>query len=102
MKTVVFWLSEEISINTFQLQNLFHCYVLCLDKIITWVKCCNCPNYFIPEHNMFRGKINQSNSPLLLTILERLRNGERDFFTVNTLLNGEVVLLIKTKNITVK
>jgi hypothetical protein len=48
MKTVVFWLSEEISINTFQLQNLFHCYVRCLDKIMTWVKCCNCPNYFIP------------------------------------------------------
>jgi hypothetical protein len=56
MKTAVFWLSEEISINTFQLQNLFHCYFLSLDKLITWVKCCYCPNYFIPEHNMFRGK----------------------------------------------
>jgi hypothetical protein len=41
---------------------------------------------------MFRGKINQSNSPLLLTILERLRNGEREVFTVNTLFNSEVVL----------
>jgi hypothetical protein len=35
MKTAVFWLSEEISTNVFQLQNLFHCYFLCLDKIIT-------------------------------------------------------------------
>jgi hypothetical protein len=92
MKTSVFWLSEEISINTFQLQNLFHCYLLCLDKLITWVKCCYCPNYFIPEHNMFRGKINRSNSRLLLTILERLRNGEREVFTVNTLFNSEFVL----------
>ena len=92
MKTAVFWLSEEISINTFQLQNLFHCYFLCLDKIITWVKCCYCPNYFIPEHNMFRGKINRSNNRLLLTMLERLRNGEREVFTVNTLFNSEVVL----------
>ena len=92
MKTAVFWLSEEISINTFQLQNLFHCYFLSLDKLITWVKCCYCPNYFIPEHNMFRGKINRSNSRLLLTILERLRNGEREVFTVNTLFNSEVVL----------
>ena len=92
MKTAVFWLSEEISINTFQLQNLFHCYFLCLDKIITWVKYCYCPNYFIPEHNMFRGKINRSNSRLLLNILERLRNGEREVFTVNTLFNSEVVL----------
>jgi hypothetical protein len=92
MKTAVFWLSEEISINIFQLQNLFHCYFLSLDKLITWVKCCYCPNYFIPEHNMFRGKINQSNSRLLLTILERLRNGEREVFTVNTLFNSKVVL----------
>ena len=91
MKTAVFWLSEEISINTFQLQNLFHCYVLSLDKLITWVKGCYCPNYFIPEHNMFRGKINRSNSRLLLTILERLRNGEHEDFTVNTLFNGKVV-----------
>ena len=92
MKTAVFWLSEEISINTFQLQNLFHCYFLSLDKLITWVKCCYCPNYFIPEHNMFRGKINRSNSRLLLTILERLRNGEYEVFTVNTLFNSKVVL----------
>ena len=92
MKTAVFWLSEEISINTFQLQNLFHCYCLSLDKLITWVKCCYCPNYFIPEHNMFRGKINRSNSRLLLDILERLRNGEREVLTVTTLFNSEVVL----------
>jgi hypothetical protein len=92
MKTAVFWLSEEISINIFQLQNLFHCYFLSLDKLITWVKCCYCPNYFIPEHNMFRGKINRSNSRLLLTILERLRNGEREVFTSNTLFNSEAVL----------
>jgi hypothetical protein len=81
MKTAVFWLSEEMSTNAFLLQNLFHCYFLCLDKIITWVKRCYCPNYFIPEHNMFRGKINQSDSQQLLNVLERLRNGERQVFT---------------------
>ena len=92
MKTAVFWLSEEIPINAFQLQNLFHCYFLCLDKIIAWVKCCYCPNYFIPEHNMFRGKINRANSWLLLNVLERLRNGERETLTVNALFNSEAVL----------
>ena len=92
MKTAVFWLSEEISTNAFQLQNLFHCYFLCLDKIIQWVKCCYCPNYFIPEHNMFRGKINRSNCGQLLNVLERLRNGDREVFTVNTLFNSEAGL----------
>jgi hypothetical protein len=92
MKTAVFWLSEEISTSAFQLQNVFHCYVLCLDKIITWVKCCYCPNYFIPEHNMFRGKINRSNSLILLNVLQRVRNGEYGIFTVNTLFNSVAVL----------
>ena len=92
MKTAVFWLSEEIPSNAFQLQNLFHCYFLCLDKLISWVKCCYCPNYFIPEHNMFRGKISRSNSRLLSNVLERLRNGEREVFTINTLFNSETVL----------
>ena len=92
MKTAVFWLSEEISINAFELQSLFHCHFLCLDKIIIWVKSFYCPNYFIPEHNMFRGKINPSNSPLLLNVLERLRNGAREVLTVNTLFNSETVL----------
>jgi hypothetical protein len=92
MKTAVFWLSEEICTNTFKLQNLFYCYFLCLDKIIAWVNCCYCPNYFIPEHNMFRGKINRANSQQLLNVLERIRNGEREVLTVNTLFNSEAVL----------
>ena len=92
MKTAVYWLSEEICTNTFKLQNLFYCYFLCLDKIIAWVKCCYCPNYFIPEHNMFRGKINRANSRQLLNVLERIRNGELEVLTVNTLFYSEAVL----------
>jgi hypothetical protein len=92
MKTAVFWLSEEISTSAFQLQNVFRCYFLCLDKIITWVKCCYCPNYFIPEHNMFRGKLNRSNSLILLNVLQRVRNGEYGIFTVNALFNSVAVL----------
>ena len=92
MKTALFWLSEEIPTNEFQLRNLFHCYFLCFDKIISWVRCCYCPNYFIPQHNMFRGKINRSNSRLLLNVLERLRKFERGVFTVKALFSSEAVL----------
>ena len=52
---------------------------------------CYCPMYVIPEHNMFRGKINRSNSRQLLNVLERLRNGERKFFTINILFNVPTV-----------
>ncbi|XP_052102227.1 uncharacterized protein LOC127735866 [Mytilus californianus] len=58
MKTALFWVSEEKDYDTFQLPKLFYCFSLCLDKLISWVNICYCPNYFIPEHNMFLGKIN--------------------------------------------
>ena len=41
---------------------------------------------------MFRGKITRSNNCQLLNVLERLRDGEREVFTVNTLFNIEAVL----------
>jgi hypothetical protein len=41
---------------------------------------------------MFRGKINRSNCGQLLNVLERLRNGDREVFTVNTLFNSEAGL----------
>jgi hypothetical protein len=41
---------------------------------------------------MFRGKINRSNNRQLLNVLERLRNGQREVLTVNTLFNRKAVL----------
>ena len=41
---------------------------------------------------MFCGKTNRANSWLLINVLERLRNGEREALTVNTLFNREAVL----------
>jgi hypothetical protein len=41
---------------------------------------------------MFRGKINPSNNCQLLNVLERLRDGESEVFTVNKLFNSEAVL----------
>ncbi|XP_071143766.1 uncharacterized protein [Mytilus edulis] len=46
--------------------------------MISWVKLCYCPNYFIPEHNMFVGKIDQSNNTMLLCVLKSLQCGGID------------------------
>ncbi|XP_063436463.1 uncharacterized protein LOC134717895 [Mytilus trossulus] len=74
LKTALFWVSEEQDINIFQLPKLFYCFSLCLNKLISWVNICNCPNYFIPENNMFLGKINESNNMILLGILESIQS----------------------------
>ncbi|XP_063438539.1 uncharacterized protein LOC134719478 [Mytilus trossulus] len=74
LKTALFWVSEEVDIDTFQIPKLFHCFSLCLDKLISWVKICYCPNYFIPEHNMFLGTISESNSKILMRALENIKH----------------------------
>ncbi|VDH98321.1 Hypothetical predicted protein [Mytilus galloprovincialis] len=36
VKTALFWVSEEVDIDTFQLPKLFICFDLCLNKLIAW------------------------------------------------------------------
>ncbi|XP_063405747.1 uncharacterized protein LOC134689711 [Mytilus trossulus] len=72
LKTVLFWVSEEEDIDTFQFPKLFYCFTKCIKKLIVWVNQCFCPNYFIPEHNMFQGKICSDNNIILIQVLETL------------------------------
>ncbi|CAC5383664.1 unnamed protein product [Mytilus coruscus] len=46
--------------------------------LMSWVNNCYCPNYFIPEHNMFLGKITQGNKSKLLNVLDSIKCGEID------------------------
>ena len=45
-----------------------------LDKLISCVAHSYCPNYFIPEHNMFRGKIDNTNNKKILEMLHMMRS----------------------------
>ncbi|XP_076084889.1 uncharacterized protein LOC143055611 [Mytilus galloprovincialis] len=72
LKTTLFWVSEKVSIETFQLANIFNCFFLCLDTLRSFVNNCYCPNYFIPEQNMFQGKVNMRNNKRLLSIIHSI------------------------------
>ncbi|CAC5375207.1 unnamed protein product [Mytilus coruscus] len=48
-------------------------------KLVSWIKLCYCPNYFIPEHNMFIGKIDHSNNYILLNILHKIKRNTLSF-----------------------
>ncbi|KAK3086846.1 hypothetical protein FSP39_024375 [Pinctada imbricata] len=71
MKTAVFWEisnnAEDWSIETFlpKFWNVFR-------RLIQWVRNGYCPNFFIPENNMFYGKICGENQRLLLSVLHDL------------------------------
>ncbi|KAL3859399.1 hypothetical protein ACJMK2_009622 [Sinanodonta woodiana] len=57
-KTCMFYMIETTPSVLWQPQNLLRCIELCLMKMCTWIEECNCPNYFIPEENMFLDKLN--------------------------------------------
>lgn len=78
LKTALFWVSEEVDIDTFQLSKLSICFSHCLNRLILWVNKCFCPNYFVPEHNMFQGKISPDNNTILTSILNSIKDGGMD------------------------
>ncbi|VDI17799.1 Hypothetical predicted protein [Mytilus galloprovincialis] len=98
MKTALFWVSEEVDIDTFQIPKLFTCFFLCLDKLTSWVKNCYCPNYFIPEHNMFLGKITQDNNKMLLRVLNTIKVGGIDRLTRNLFPPSSVLISTKKES----
>ncbi|KAL3856975.1 hypothetical protein ACJMK2_011681 [Sinanodonta woodiana] len=55
-KTCMFYLMESQPISIWIPSNLLFCIDLCLKLLLSWVECQNCPNYFIPEENMFLGR----------------------------------------------
>ena len=52
-KTCLFYLIENTPSSFWIPNNLAACVLMCLRQILLWVVADNCPNYFIPEENMF-------------------------------------------------
>ncbi|KAK3104764.1 hypothetical protein FSP39_009621 [Pinctada imbricata] len=69
MKTTLFYTSENTSIEFWRADNLETCFRLCLSVLYDYVDHKYCPNYFIPEYNMIKRKINQSNRHQMLDII---------------------------------
>ncbi|XP_062580647.1 uncharacterized protein LOC134242566 [Saccostrea cucullata] len=57
MKTAVFWVIQQNMIPHWCPQNLLQCFWVCFKLILKWVYEGICPNFFIPESNMFLSKI---------------------------------------------
>ncbi|XP_056016444.1 uncharacterized protein LOC130053352 [Ostrea edulis] len=57
MKTAVFWTIQRNTIPNWCPQNLLKCFWYCFKLILKWVYEGVCPNFFIPENNMFLSNI---------------------------------------------
>ena len=56
LKTALFW---EISTNKMKwnASNFLSCFWTCFQRLLHWINNEYCPNFFIPENNMFAGKV---------------------------------------------
>lgn len=59
MKTVLFWVLDEVDRSYWTHANLLKCLSLCLNRLQYFILCNYIPNYFKPEHNMFSGKVSE-------------------------------------------
>ncbi|XP_052077206.1 uncharacterized protein LOC127715224 [Mytilus californianus] len=57
LKTIIFWLSEELKPSVWTPDYLIPCFMRCFRRLIYCVQYQVCPHYFIPENNMFEKKI---------------------------------------------
>ena len=68
LKTALFW---EISTGSMQwnASNFLSCFWKCFQRLLYWINIEYCPNFFIPENNMFASKVYRAERKCLLSYL---------------------------------
>ena len=85
LKTSLFWEITE-SPHHWNQSTLLSRFWKCFCRLLQWVSCSYCPNFFIPENNMFEGKIEGENRDKLLRYLRILhREGLRSLLRCRSL-----------------
>ncbi|KAK3083438.1 hypothetical protein FSP39_022771 [Pinctada imbricata] len=72
MKTTLFYTAENTPSQFWQAENIETCFKTCLSVLYDYVYHGYCPNYFIPEYNMIKRKVNHTNRQPLLDIVKAL------------------------------
>lgn len=71
LKTVLFHVLEDVHQDFWIPQNIFYCIRICLTRLISFLIRGSCPNYFIPESNLFlKSKIIEKKCKVLKRLLE--------------------------------
>nr|XP_022302105.1 uncharacterized protein LOC111110064 [Crassostrea virginica] len=60
MKTVIFWVIQQNAVPLWCPQNLLAGFWVCFKLLLKWVYEGVCPNFFIPENNLFLSKVHSS------------------------------------------
>ncbi|XP_071139337.1 cyclic GMP-AMP synthase-like receptor 2 [Mytilus edulis] len=74
LKTIVFWISEELPQSVWKPDYIIQCFMRCFSRLVYCVEHSVCLNYFIPENNMFENKIVGRSREVLLEKLYMLHS----------------------------
>ncbi|XP_063409059.1 uncharacterized protein LOC134692533 [Mytilus trossulus] len=74
LKTIIFWISEELPSSLWKPGNLIPCFMRCFSRLVYCVKHSVCLHYFIPENNMFENKIEGRARDVILDKLNTLHS----------------------------
>ncbi|KAK3104773.1 hypothetical protein FSP39_009855 [Pinctada imbricata] len=74
MKTTLFFSAENTSKQLWQLDSIELVFKHCLSVLLSFIDNKHCPNYFIPDCNMTKRKVNQTNRQQLLHLLRHLHS----------------------------
>ncbi|VDI81736.1 Hypothetical predicted protein [Mytilus galloprovincialis] len=69
IKTIIFWLSEEIRPSEWKPENMIPCFLECIRRLIYCVEYKTCLHYFIPENNLFEDRFTDREHKSLLNTL---------------------------------
>nr|XP_034314518.1 uncharacterized protein LOC117684859 [Crassostrea gigas] len=72
IKTIVFWTIQQNTLPHWYPQNLLARFWICFKLLLKWVYEGNCPNFFVPEHNLFLSKMHGAGQYSLIRQLEEL------------------------------
>ena len=81
IKTCMFSVIENTPCEFWKPENLLVCISLCLRKLLEWVDAGYCPNYFIPDENMFDRRIHGTVRLRLQGVLQQLVSADCKFLS---------------------
>lgn len=74
LKTAMFWVIQNDKTIIWRPNNLLHCFWNSFKLLVHWIYTGYCPNFFIPENNMFKEKVTGYTQSLLFEQMYDLYN----------------------------
>ena len=94
MKTAIFWAIQQNTIAHWCPQNLLAGFWVCYKLLLKWVYEGVCPNFFIPENNMFLSKVHGVAQRNLFTQLNGLYEKGITFLLQNPSINSYIMNIL--------